>query len=182
MTLNRKFFYKVRYIYAMRKIVVGVVALTILLVTPANAHQPVVLTSTDTSASKGPLLVDGTVSFAVRASLTKPNQTLAFRAGFKNGDKVEIQYLIVNKKPESALKKSDMPVVMITSPTGKRSVMEINERTKFFEPYSKTNFLYLARYSALAEKGTYSVVITSKVPASITIAIGSKEIPGKVMR
>jgi len=166
----------------MRKIVVGVVALTILLVTPANAHQPVVLTSTDTSASKGPLLVDGTVSFAVRASFTKPNQTLAFRAGFKKGDKVEIQYLIVNKKPESALKKSDMPVVTIISPTGKRSVMEINERTKFFEPYSKTNFLYLARYSAPAEKGTYSVVITAKVPASITIAIGSKEIPGKVTR
>lgn len=166
----------------MRKIVVCVIALTILLTTPANAHQPVVLTSTDTSASKGPLLVDGTVSFAVRASLTKPNQTLGFRASFKKGDKVEIQYLIINKKPESALKNSDMPVVVIISPTGKRSVMTINERTKFFEPYSKTHFLFLARYSAPAEKGTYGVEITSKVPANITIAIGSREIAGKVTR
>jgi hypothetical protein len=97
----------------MRKIVVGVIALTILFITPAHAHQPVVLTSTDTSASKGPLLVDGTVSFAVRASFTKPNQTLAFRAGFKKGDRVEIQYLIIDKKPESSLKQSDMPVVNI---------------------------------------------------------------------
>lgn len=168
----------------MRKIVVGVavIALTILFITPAHAHQPVVLTSTDSSASKGPLLVDGTVSFAVLASFTKPNQTLAFRAGFKKGDTVEIQYLIIDKKPESALKQSDMPVVMIISPTGKRSVMKINERTNFFEPHSQTNYLYLARYSTPADKGTYSVVMTSKVPARVTIAIGSKEIPGKVTR
>ena len=72
----------------MRKIIVGVIVLTIMLITPANAHQPVVLTSTDTSASKGPLLVDGTVSFAVRAALTKPNQTLGFRAGFKKEKKL----------------------------------------------------------------------------------------------
>jgi hypothetical protein len=166
----------------MRKIVVGVIALTFFFITPANAHQPVVLRSTDTSAIKGPLLVDGTVSFAVRASFAKQNQTLGFRAGFKKGDRVEIQYLIIDKKPESSLKQSDMPVVIIISPTGKRSVMKIDERTNFFEPYSKTDFLFLARYSTPAEKGTYSVVMTSKVPASITIAIGSKEIPGRVTR
>jgi hypothetical protein len=37
----------------------------------AAAHQPVVLLNSDTTAAKGPLLVDGTVSFAVRAAFTK---------------------------------------------------------------------------------------------------------------
>jgi hypothetical protein len=60
--------------------------------------------------------------------------------------------------------------------------MKINERTNFFEPYTQTNYLYLARYSTPADKGTYSVVMTSKVPAGITIAIGTKEISGKVTR
>lgn len=66
-----------------------------------------------------------------------------------------------------------MPMVIIISPTGKRSVMNINERTKFFEPHSQTDYLYLAHFSAPADKGTYRIEVTSKVPASITIAIGS---------
>ena len=56
--------------------------------TPANAHQPVVLLNSDTTAASGPLLVDGTVSFAVRAAFTKAGQKKAFRAGFKAGDPV----------------------------------------------------------------------------------------------
>lgn len=75
-----------------------------------------------------------------------------------------------------------MPIVVIISPTGKRSVMNINERTKFFEPYSKTDCLYLAHFSAPAEKGTYRIEVTSKAPASVTIAIGSREILGEVTR
>jgi len=46
--------------------------LTFLGSTSAHAHQPVVLLDSDTTASKGPLLLDGTISFAVRASFTKP--------------------------------------------------------------------------------------------------------------
>ena len=43
----------------------------------AHAHQPVVLLDSDTTAAKGPLLVDGTVSFAIRAAFTKSGQTKA---------------------------------------------------------------------------------------------------------
>jgi hypothetical protein len=39
--------------------------------TPALAHTPVNLLNSDTTPSAGPLLVDGTVSFAIRASFTK---------------------------------------------------------------------------------------------------------------
>lgn len=159
-----------------------VAALSLVISPVASAHQPVVLNNSDTTAAKGPLLVDGTVSFAVRASFTKAGQTKALRAGFVKGDRLAVQYLIVDKKPESALKTNQLPVVTMISPTGKRTVIQLNERTKFFEPYGQTQYLYLARYNAIAQTGIYSFVIKSKTKSSITLAIGEKEIQGQVIR
>ena len=150
--------------------------------TPANAHQPVVLLNSDTTAASGPLLVDGTVSFAVRAAFTKAGQKKAFRAGFKSGDTVAVQLLIVDKKPENKLKNSQIPTLTITSPSGKSTTLKITERAKFFEPYGGTNYLYLSRYTAPAEAGIYNFVITARSKAAVTVAVGDKEIPGEVIR
>ena len=149
---------------------------------PANAHQPVVLLNSDTTAASGPLLVDGTISFAVRAAFTKAGQKKAFRAGFKSGDTVAVQLLIVDKKPDNKLKNSQMPTVTITSPSGKATTLRVTERTKFFEPYSSTDYLYLSRYTAPAEAGIYNFTVTSRSKAAVTIAVGDKEIPGEVIR
>jgi hypothetical protein len=148
----------------------------------AHAHQPVVLLDSDTTAAKGPLLVDGTVSFAVRASFTKSGQTKAFRAQFKSGDQLSVQYLIVDKKPENALHTSSLPTLVITPPSGAPVTIKLNERTKFFEPYGRVNYLYLARYSDLAQAGIYNFTIKSKSKAAITVAVGDKEIFGEVLR
>jgi len=149
---------------------------------PASAHQPVALLPTDTTAEQGPLLVDGTVSFAVRASFTKSGQKRAFRAALKEGDRLEVQYLIVDKKPESALNANKLPQLVITSPSGKKLTIKLTERTKFYEPYGRTNYLYLNRYSAPAEAGIYSFVATARAKASITIAVGNREVQGEVLR
>jgi hypothetical protein len=149
---------------------------------PASAHQPVALLPTDTTAEQGPLLVDGTVSFAIRASFTKSGQKQAFRAALKEGDQLEVQYLIVDKKPESALSAKRLPQLVITSPTGKKLIMKFTERTKFYEPYGRTNYLYLSRYSAPAETGIYSFVATARARAAITIAVGDREVEGQVLR
>jgi cytochrome b involved in lipid metabolism len=148
----------------------------------AAAHQPVVLLDSDTTASKGPLLVDGTVSFAIRASFNKAGERKGFRAELKAGDQLSIQYLIVDKKPENTLKVSQLPQVVISAPNGTRVTMRINERTKFYEPYGKRNYLYLARYSAIAQAGTYSFLVTSRGKSAITIAVGDREVPGEVLR
>ena len=149
----------------------------------ANSHQPLVLLDTDTSASKGPLIVDGTLSFAIRAAFTQAGQKKAFRAQLKKGDELTVQYLIVDKKPESALRKKSLPALVITSPTGSKVTMKFTERTKFFEPYSRVNYLYLGRYSADAESGIYNFEITSKSKAAITIGVGEKEgVVGEVVR
>jgi len=166
----------------MRRIFLTVLVASLAFPFAASAHQPVVLLTTDTSPAKGPLLVDGTVSFAVRASFTKANEVRAFRAQLAAGDSLAIQYLIVDKKPENKLKNSQLPVVTITSPSGKKMTLKINERAPFFEPYSRTNYFYLSRYSAEAEAGIYAISIKSKAKSAVTVAIGEKEIQGEVSR
>ncbi len=171
------------YRFSMRKLLALVVALCVVGSGVAVAHQPVVLMDTDTTAAKGPLLVDGTVSFAIRASFTKSGQKKAFRAQFKDGDALSVQYLIVDAKPENGLRMTALPSVVITGPKGTKPVtIKLNERTKFYEPYGGTNYLYLGRYSAPAVAGIYNFVITARGKAAITIGVGEKEIPGEVAR
>jgi len=150
--------------------------------TSAQAHQPVVLLNTDTTAAKGPLLLDGTISFAVRASFTRAGEKKAFRADFKAGDALAVQYLIVDKKPENTLKSTVLPQLVITSPSGKSLTLKFTERVKFYEPYGKTNYLYLSRYSTTAEAGTYNFTLTARAKSSVTIAVGEREVPGEVIR
>jgi cytochrome b involved in lipid metabolism len=126
--------------------------------------------------------LDGTVSFAVRASFAKAGEKKAFRADLKAGDSLAIQYLIVDKKPENALKNTLLPQLVVTSPSGKSLTIKFTERTKFYEPYGKTNYLYLSRYSAAAEAGTYSFTLTARAKSSVTIAVGEREVPGEVIR
>lgn len=166
----------------MRRIFVTLVAASLLFPVAAQAHQPVTLLASDTTAAKGPLLVDGTVSFAIRASFTKANEVRAFRAQLATGDALAVQYLIIDKAPENKLRSNQLPVVTITAPSGKKVTLRINERSTFFEPYSRTNYFYLSRYSAEAEAGIYSISIKSKARSAVTVAIGEKEIPGEVIR
>ena len=166
----------------MIKFLVALLAVMVIGSGSAHAHQPVVLLDSDTTAAKGPLLADGTVSFAIRAAFTKSGQTKAFRAQFKSGDQLSVQYLIVDKKPENALRTSSLPTLVITPPTGAPVTIKLNERTKFFEPYGRVNYLYLARYSDLAQAGIYNFTIKSKSKAAITVAVGDKEIFGEVLR
>jgi hypothetical protein len=139
--------------------------------------------NTDTTAAKGPLLVDGTVSFAVRAAFTKSGQKKAFRAQFQDGDQISVQYLVIDAKPENAMRASVLPTLVMTGPMGTKAVtMKLNERTKYFEKYSQTTYIYLGRYSGTAVAGVYNFVITARGKAAITVAVGDKEIPGEVVR
>ena len=166
----------------MKRAIIALLVLTFLGSNSAHAHQPVELLNSDTTAAKGPLLVDGTVSFAIRASFTKAGEKKAFRADLKAGDPLAVQYLIVDKKPENALKNTLLPQLVVTSPSGKSLTVKFTERTKFYEPYGKTNYLYLSRYNAAAEAGTYSFTLTARTKAAVTIAVGEREVPGEVIR
>ena len=170
------------YRFPMKKLLALVTAIVFLGSGVAVAHQPVVLLNSDTTAAKGPLLVDGTVSFAIRAAFNKAGEKKAFRAQFKEGDALEVQYLIVDKKPENSLKSTRLPKVVITGPGGFKTTMKINERTNFYEPYGGTNYFYLARFSDVAQAGIYNFVITARAKYSITLAVGEREVKGEVLR
>ena len=148
----------------MKRILFLALSLLLMGLTPAEARQPVTLLDSDTSAAKGPLLLDGTISFAVGASFARAGQKKAFRAEFKSGDTLTIQYLTANKKSGSALKSSLLPQLAMTSPSG------------------KSRNLSLGRYSAPAEAGTYSFTLTSRAKASVTIAVGNRGVIGEVIR
>jgi hypothetical protein len=148
----------------------------------ASAHTPVILLESDTTPGSGPLLVDGTISFAVRASFTESGQNKAFRTVLKEGQELVVEYLIVDKKPENTFPNTKLPLLVITSPSGQVQIVELNERTDFYYPGLKTNFIYLARYKTTAEAGTYQFVVTSRERSSIVLGVGKKEIPGEVRR
>ena len=166
----------------MKKLLALVIALTFLGTSSAPAHQPVDLLKSDTTAAKGPLLVDGTISFAIRASFTKAGEKKGFRAQLQEGDALNFQYLIMDKKPENALKMTQLPTLVVTGPGGFKTTMKLNERTKFLETFSQTMYLYLGRHSSVAKSGVYSFLLTSRGKASITLGVGDKEIPGEVLR
>ena len=164
----------------MRKLLITVLVLAFMASAPAYAHQPVDLLKTDTTAAKGPLLVDGTISYAVRAAFSKAGEKKGFRAAFAQGDGLSVEYLIVDKKPENTLRPTQLPTLVMTSPKGRSLTIKFTERTKF--PYSGVNYLYLARYQAVAEAGEYSFLVSAKRKASIILSVGVKEIPGEVLR
>ncbi len=148
----------------------------------ATAHQPVELGSKNTRADQGPILVDGTISYALRAEFTKANQERGFRASLKQGELLNFEYLIIDKAPENKMSLTKLPTVTITAPDGVKSIVKFTERTKFYEPYGRTNYLYLARFSSSAIDGIYNFSIRSKAKASITVSTGSKETFGQVFQ
>jgi cytochrome b involved in lipid metabolism len=163
-----------------RKILISVLLLALIAPVPAHAHQPVTIANNETTAARGPLLVDGTISFAVRAAFTKSGQKKGFRFNLKQGEQLNFEYLIIDKAPENKLKNAQLPQVVITAPNGSKTTVRFNERNKF--SYSGTNYLYLYRNKAAGQSGTYNVDITAKARAAITLVVGEKEIPGDVVR
>ena len=149
---------------------------------PAAAHQPIILGSGDTSPRSGPLLPDGTVSYAVRAQVAA-GEARGFRFALKRGDRLAVQFLIRDEAPANVLAPSALPRVMVIDPNGRRTTLVVNERTEFFEPYSKTAYLYLSRIERTAVPGTYRVLVQgrSAAPVDATIAVGYREVPGTVI-
>ena len=157
------------------------VAIATLAPVPAAAHQPVTLGSTSATASRSPILVDGTISFAVYTNFSKGNQTRNVRFVLGEGDTLKAEYLILDKAPERNLKKTQLPRVAITSPSGRVIELPVRERTAFFEPFGGQNYFFLSRISMPGEPGVYTVTMKSRVKSDIVVAIGAKEVRGEVL-
>ena len=148
---------------------------------PVLAHYPVNLKASHNTLSKSPILLDGTISFAVYADFNKAKDKRSVRFALKEGDDLNVEYLIVDAAPTNRLKSSQLPSIAITTPSGKKIAMKINERSPFYEPYGKKNFFFLSRISQSAEAGIYSITATAKTKSSAVIAIGRTEIRGEYL-
>ena len=147
----------------------------------ATAHQPVTLNNAHRELANSPILLDGTISFAIYATMTKARQERFLRFQHRAGEQVKIEYLIPDEPAMKKTPRSLLPTLVLIDPSGKESVIKPNERTYFFEPFGKKGYYYLSRYSSQAVAGTYSIRITSKRASSVVIAVGSREIPGEVL-
>lgn len=161
----------------------AVIALALALAVPAQAHQPVELGPSDTTAARGPMLPDGTVSYAVRAAV-KSGEQRGFRFRLKQGDRVAVQLLIFDVPPANALPASQLPSVTVTDPRGRRTRLPARERTEFFEPYTGRTYLYLSRMDQAAVPGEYSILVRGRSSTTVdaTIGVGYREVPGQVVR
>lgn len=162
-------------------VVVLAVSMLVGAAAPASAHQPVTLGTASASAGRSPILVDGTVSFAVYAKFSTGNQTRNIRFVLDEGDTLKAEYLILDKSPERGLKKAQLPRVAITSPSGRVIELPVRERTPFFEPFGGKNYFFLSRVNMPGEPGVYTVTMKSRVKSDIVVAIGAREVRGEVI-
>lgn len=144
----------------------------------AAAHDPIILTSEQQTPADGPLLDDGTVSFALYGSLEAADDTRGFRVNFNAGDQLYISILIPDLAPENTLDDESLPFVNVEDPNGTTVKLAITQKVSFPEPYTGTNYVRLTEFRGTAIGGTYSITVTGKSAARFTVSVGEKEMFG----
>ncbi len=144
----------------------------------AAAHDPIILTSEQQTPSEGPLLLDGTVSFALYGSLEAADDTRGFRVNFNAGDPLYFSILIPDLAPENTLDDVSLPFVNVEDPNGTTVKLAITQKVSFPEPYTGTNYVRLTEFRGTAIGGTYSVTVTGKSAARFTVSVGEIEMFG----
>lgn len=167
----------------LRRTVVATVALGLALASASGnalAHERVALTSQSPTPAQGPLISDGTIARAAFAEFTGTGQQRGLRVRFTSGQELRMELLIADTPSASRLPASNLPELIVIAPDGSRRTIAISERTPFFESYSKTSFLYLARLRTKAQAGTYRVLVSSRssTPVTAVIGIGYREVNG----
>ena len=144
----------------------------------AKAHDPIILTTNQSTPADGPLLPDGTISFALYGSLESPADTRGFRVNFVEGDSLYLSILIPDLAPENQLDDASLPFVELTDPSGAKTKLSVSDKVSFAEPFTGTNYVRLTELTTVAISGTYSVVITGNSPSRFTVSVGKQEMFG----
>ena len=157
---------------------IAAVLLGLLPASIASAHDPIILTSDQRTPIDGPLLVDGTISFALYGSLDTGGDTRGFRVQFNEGDPLYISILIPDLSPENTLDDESLPFINVEDPNGATEKLTITQKVPFPEPFTGTNYVRLTELRGTAIGGIYSVTVTGDSPARFTVSVGEKEMFG----
>ena len=142
---------------------------------PLAAHDPVFLSEEHTSPEVGPLLPDGTISFALYGRLLAADSTQAFQAGFNEGEALDLSLLIPAAFPETSFEVGSLPEIEVKRPDGSTFRLEPAFRQLFHEPYTNTRYLRLADYKEPAQQGIYSFIISGARAGRYVASIGTLE-------
>ena len=141
----------------------------------SHAHDPLFLSPDQETPSQGPLLPDGTISFALYGEFLAEGETRGFQANFKDGDLFQLELLIPALDPEQSLQQDQLPFLRLITPDGSEQILYPSIRTRFDEPFTNTSYFTLIQERGTAQGGVYDIVIVSRAPARFTTAIGIKE-------
>jgi hypothetical protein len=141
----------------------------------AFAHDPIVITDQQTTPEAGPLLPDGTISFALYGVIDTPAATRGLRVQLAAGDTVNLSLLVPARDPEQSLADADMPTLTMVRPDGSTETFTPTERVRFDESFSGTSYVRLLEVGEPAQAGEYDLTVTAAVPARFTVAVGTNE-------
>jgi hypothetical protein len=141
----------------------------------AFAHDPIIFTDTQTTPEAGPLLPDGTISFALYGSVSGTGDTRGLRVQFAAGDSVDISLLIPDLAPENAIGDAGLPTLQLVAPDGATRLLIPTEHVRFDEPFSKTSYVRLLELHEPAQPGEYRLTIAAASPSRFTLAVGTVE-------
>ncbi|MFM7686123.1 MAG: hypothetical protein ACKPDI_09395 [Actinomycetota bacterium] len=155
--------------------VVAVLAVVGVSTGTALAHDPVILEPAQATPADGPLLVDGTVSFALYGTVNGAGDTRGFRVRYAAGQTFNLSALVPNLQPEQGLPVDQYPQIAVVTPAGERIDLSPGEVSTFDEPFTKTSYRRYLEWSTTAEAGDYGVIITGVAPSRFTVSTGVKE-------
>ena len=164
-----------RRFLSLTSLVVSFILFVTLWVSVSHAHDPLFLLPEQETPSQGPLLPDGTISFALYGEFLAEGETRGFQANFADGDVFQLELLIPALDPEQSLQQDQLPFLQLTIPDGSERTLYPSIRTRFDEPFTNTSYFTLIQERGTAQGGVYDVMIVSRAPARFTTAIGIKE-------
>jgi hypothetical protein len=157
-------------------LVVITTALTLSLVAPAAAHDPIFLTEDQATPDTGPYLPDGAISWAIYGTFPAGGETRGFEFDLREGDDLYASLLIPNLEPEISLPDGELPYVELTLPNGEVRTLEAEIREVFDEQFSQTSYVTLVELKEPAVAGRHTVVVHSLGPARFVVAVGEREV------
>jgi hypothetical protein len=156
-------------------VVLGALALGVAFTASAQAHDPLFLTEDDRTPATGPLLPDGTISFALYGEIGGEGDSRGLQVRFQEGEALFVELLVPDDAPENLLEEAELPSARIVAPDGTEVEIGASLEGSFFEPFTSTSYLRLGSVSDVAIAGTYDIWITGPTPARFTIAVGTRE-------
>ena len=145
---------------------------TVLLVSPAFAHDPLILLPEQKTPEKGPLLPDATISFALYGSLLETEDRRAFQFRLKPDDRLDLSLLIPNLEPENLMPQETLPQLFLSRPDGSVLIGVSDLYVPYDEPFTMTRYVRIFEHVEKSSGGLYQVEITGSDPARFTVAIG----------